>query len=174
MLHRSNSLRVALTSLALLALSLPAIAQQAPQDRVPLKVYIKGSPQGPPAFLIPLDPPLSIANVTWPGQSELLGPISFIETDQIQLGTDGAPISSNGIGVIQAANSDSLFVRWLGLVRLTATGMACEHSFVITGGKGRFVGASGNGAMKGELDFTKNEGWLNLEGVVSKPAAKAQ
>jgi hypothetical protein len=50
--------------------------------------------------------------------------------------------------------------------------MTCDHIFTVTGGKGRFAGATGSGAIKGEADLMKNVGSLTFDGVITRPTAK--
>jgi hypothetical protein len=164
MLHRPHSLRVALTILALVGLALPAVAQQAPKDMVPLKFVVTGT--FPTPFVVPVEPPIWILNVSgWTGEAEGIGPITYVESSTAQLGVDGALLSiNNATAVITAANGDAIFLRFSGLVRSTG----CDHQFVVTGGKGRFAGATGSGKATGDLKA------LTFEGMVSKPAAKPQ
>jgi len=175
MKHRTSCMGLALTAFILPALAhpCPAWAQQTSKDLVPFKAIAKGP--FPTPFVIPWDPPIWGFNVTWPAESELLGPCTYYENSTAQIGVDGAPMSiTNAIGALTAASGDAIFFRFSGLVYSTATGGGCDHRMVIVGGKGRFAGATGSGTIKGESDLAKNVGTLTFDGTISRPAAKPQ
>jgi hypothetical protein len=50
----------------------------------------------------------------------------------------------------------------------TASGLVGEQRFTITGGKGRFLGATGSGGWMGSLD-ANNQVTLVLDGIVTRP-----
>jgi hypothetical protein len=157
---------------AFLSLAAPGQAQQ-PQDMVPLKAVARGT--APAGFLVPVNPPIVSFQVQWTGESDLLGPFTYFESSQAQVGADGAPLTlNNAVAALTGANGDAIFVRFSGLVHLTATGVTCDHAFVIVGGKGRFVGATGSGTIKGVSDIAKNEGSLTFDGMISRPSTRSQ
>lgn len=146
----------------------PGQAQQPGGDKVPFKATIAGPIT--PFFTIPFDPPIAITSNTLPGQSDLLGAVTFVVHDRIHFGADGAPTrTSDGLGVMTAANGDALYVTFAGVPQVTATGLTAETRFTIFGGKGRFLGASGNGIWRAALDGKTNVLTLQVEGVVSRP-----
>jgi hypothetical protein len=160
---------LALTALALLGLAVPGIAQQPPQDLIAFKATAAWRIDG---FPIPLDPPVISARMTGTGQSDLLGAFTTVGHAMISLGVDGTPLfPMEEVQVFTAANGDALFVAIGGFPRPSATPgiFVPEGNWKIIGGRGRFAGAVGSGAFKGQADFAKNEATLTLEGKISRP-----
>jgi hypothetical protein len=158
-----------LAALTLGSLAGPVRAQQTPQDLVPFKATAAWRIDG---FPIPLDPPVISARMTGTGQSDLLGAFTTVGHAMISLGVDGVPLfPMEEVQVFTAANGDALFVSIGGFPRPSATPgiFVPEGNWKIIGGRGRFAGAVGSGAFKGQADFAKNEATLTLEGKVSRP-----
>ena len=83
---------------------------------------------------------------------------------------DGGPLSfKDGVGVMTAANGDALFISRNGLSRATATGVTVEFGYIVTGGRGRFAGATGSGVGRFVSDRSKNEITGFFEGTISAP-----
>jgi hypothetical protein len=162
-------LSLALTSLVLLGLALPALAQQPSTNRVALKASLTGPLT--PRFVIPLEPEIRLGNFTAEGTSDLLGAVKLIEANTVQMGTEGKGIAvTDGKGVMTAANGDALFLSYSGLV--LPSGTAADFAFVITGGRGRFVGATGSGVIHcvqyaDQQNFTRV-----IDGTVSAPVVR--
>jgi hypothetical protein len=78
---------------------------------------------------------------------------------------------SSGQFTTTGANGDAIFGTYSGhVVPTTATTGAIYGVFVITGGTGRFVGATGGGGATGTLDFVTGEANdLLLKGTISRP-----
>jgi hypothetical protein len=158
------------STLALLGLALPAVAQ-APQDQVPFKATV--GPYVGDVFVVPVSPPILSARTTAKGEATLLGPVTYLDLHTVQLGVDGGPLSfKDGIGVMTAANGDALFISRNGLSRATATGVAVEFGYIVTGGRGRFAGATGSGVGRAVGDRSKNEITVVFEGTISAPKAQ--
>jgi hypothetical protein len=171
-LSRRQLLQVAGTMAAAAASGITAAGAAEGGEMLPLKATFKGP--GFPPFVIPWDPPVWGAQVTAQGDSDLLGPITYLEHSTIQLSVVGAPISVPGaIGALVGANGDVLFFRFTGLVQPTATGVTCNHAMVFLGGKGKFVGATGTGVLQGEINAVKNEASGTITGTISMPKKSA-
>jgi hypothetical protein len=169
MIRQPYCLSLALTSLALLGLSLPAVAQQPVRNMVPLKASLSGPLT--PRFVIPVEPAIAVGTYSAEGTSDLLGAVKFVEVNNVQMGTAGKGIAvTDGKGVITAANGDALFVSFNGLV--LPSGTEGEFAFVITGGRGRFLGATGSGRIRCVADAGQNRLTRDFEGSVSAPVAQ--
>lgn len=118
----------------------PGATAPAP-DQVSFKANLAGDWDG---FLIPLNPPVVADRQSATGQADLLGQVTFVGHHFVQLNVAGIPQAvTDGLGVLAAANGDALFISWSGLVHRGAT--EAELAFVVTGGRGRFLGATGSG-----------------------------
>jgi hypothetical protein len=158
-----------LAAIAGMSLAAPAFAQ-APKDQVAFKATV--GPYLGDVHMVPLSPPIAYARQNTKGEATLLGPFTYLGSHNLQFGVDGIPISvGDGIGALTAANGDALFISFTGLLRVTATGLAAESSYVVTGGRGRFAGATGSGVARSSAN-SKNEISMVLEGTVSAPKAQ--
>lgn len=145
---------LALAAVLLLSTALPAVAQQAPRDQVPFRLTLTG-PLNIPDWVLPLSPPILFARHTAAGEAAGLGKFNYLDEVAVQLGVDENPLSmNNGIGVLMAENGDAIFLAFSGPVRSTADPnvFAPETTFTVTGGKGRFLGATGSGVLRGTVD----------------------
>jgi hypothetical protein len=159
---------VLLMSSALAAGPAPAQAQQPGDERVAFRATV-GGPVAP-FFMLPFDPPIAVASNTATGESDLLGAVSFAVYGCVHFGADGLPKrETDGLGVFSAEGGDAIFLNFSGLIRATETGFLGEQFFTITGGKGRFLGATGSGPWIGRLDAKTNEVILQIERTVSRP-----
>jgi hypothetical protein len=158
------------STLALLALALTAVAQ-APTDQVPFKATV--GPYVGDVFVVPVSPPIASGRTNAKGEATLLGPVTYLDLHTIQLGVDGGPLFfKDGIGVMTAANGDALFITRSGLSRATPTGVTGEFGYIVTGGRGRFAGATGSGVGHQVFDRSKNEATVVFEGTISAPKAQ--
>lgn len=160
---------VALAALALLGLALPrpAAAQQPPQNQVPLKANLVGPLT--PRFVIPLEPEIRLGTYTADGTSDQLGPVKLVEANTLRLGPDGTLLSvTDGIGVLTAANGDALFLTYSGLVTSqTGSDATAEFAFTITGGRGRFLGATGSGVIHCATQSAQKQFTRVFEGTIT-------
>jgi hypothetical protein len=160
---------LALTSVVLLGLSLPAVAQQPARNMVPLKASVTGPLT--PRFVIPLEPEIRVGTYTAEGTSDLLGAVKFVEVNTVQMGAEGKGISvTDGKGVLTVANGDALFISFSGLV--LPSGTEGEFAFVITGGRGQFLGATGSGRIHCVQYADQQKLTREFEGSVSAPVAR--
>jgi hypothetical protein len=97
--------------------------------------------------------------------------ITHVEYHIGHVGADGAfKTVTDGTGVMTGANGDALFISWSGFVRPTATsGIMGDGAFIITGGQGRFVGATGSGTLVTNPDLVTNVVTFTWDGIVSAP-----
>jgi hypothetical protein len=158
--------RLALTALVTWGMVLPGIAQaqQPSQEFVPFKATLAGTL--PSSFTIPLDAPLVADNSTLTGEASEIGPVTFVEHSIAQLTLDGRGFSvPYGVGVLTAANGDAIFLTFSGLVRPAGL----EAAYTVTGGRGRFKGATGQGVFLCVRDRPNNRMTRTFEGVISRP-----
>jgi len=162
---------LALTALALLGLAVPGIAQQSLiQSLVPFKASAVVTTD---SITIPLTPPVVPTRVTYSsGQSDLLGPFTGIAHQLTRLNTDGTRLSiTDGIGVWTAASGDSVFLSYSGMYPPSSSPdvILFQKAVAITGGTGRFAGASGSGAINGVVDVVKKQITMTFEGRITAP-----
>jgi hypothetical protein len=119
------------------------------------------------AFRIPTDAPMVVNTGQTTGEAGELGQVTFYEHFIANLGPDGVPVFvSNGIGALVAANGDAVYLRFAGLVR---TPTSADFGYTITGGRGRFKGATGSGVIRCVRDLQKQEQLRIFEGTISRP-----
>jgi hypothetical protein len=161
-------------ALALLALSFPSLAQaqQPIRDTVAFKATVGGIAD---FFVVPSDPPVGSGRLNFRGTSDLLGgAITFLDQHIGHLGVDGTfTRSTDGYGVFTGANGDAICIQWAGAARPTdkAGIYAFTGGFTITGGKGRFTGASGHGIMNSTVNLTNlevNQVWEGQVAVIRR------
>jgi hypothetical protein len=159
-----------LTALALMGLALHARAAQSPtQSLIPFKASAVVTSD---SIMIPLTPPIAPTRVTYSsGQSDLLGPFTGIAHQITRLHPDGTRLSiTDGIGVWTAANGDSIFVSYSGMFGpITPAQISFQKAIAITGGTGRFAGASGSGILNGVVDLVKKQTTMTFEGSITAP-----
>jgi hypothetical protein len=161
---------LALTALALIGLALPASAQQpSAQNLIAFKATAVVTSD---SMVIPLTPPVAATRVSYTsGQSDLLGPFTGMAHQINRLNPDGTRLSiTDGIGVWTAANGDSIFLSYSGLyLSVTPERISFQKAIAITGGTGRFAGASGSGILNGVGDLVKKQTTMTFEGMITAP-----
>jgi hypothetical protein len=140
--------------LAVLGLAGPGVAQQAArQEMVPFKVTMSYDTR---SFVIPGVPPLLSLEASAPGEAEPLGKFTLFLHYVIQVDTDGVPLFGAGDRAWMGANGDAFFSRGIVIRHPPAAAtphiLPFEGAQVITGGTGRFAGATGSGFYYGEFD----------------------
>jgi hypothetical protein len=144
-------------------------------EMVPLKAAGKGPVRKAHiAIVVPVNPPFVSAHISLAGDSELLGAFTYVAQHTATLDARGAPKTGSGIGALAAAGGDAVYISWSALAHPTATGAKAEGPFFITGGSGRFAGATGSGIMIGEIDNTRQELRCTWAGTISRPAATSR
>jgi hypothetical protein len=161
--------RVALVALALLGLAHPCGAQQSAQDLVPFKAVVKTGLTSP-VVVIPGNTPLAVSILNMKGEADFLGPVNYIELHPAQVGVDGKVYGINhAVGALTAANGDEIYCTYHGVVHPTTTGAEAEFAFTVTGGKGRFAGATGSGFVRGGVDRPQSTTTISIEAMISRP-----
>jgi hypothetical protein len=101
--------------------------------------------------------------VSGKGQSDLVGEFTIVAHRTVQMGVEGQFLWSSAEGVFTMANGDALYWRTNGLAGQPA-------AFIITGGRGRFCGAAGSGAIpRIVVDPGTGDATLTWEGTLSVP-----
>jgi hypothetical protein len=163
---------LALTVFAVLGPTV-AVAQQPPTNLVPFKATMAGEFRG---LFIPLNPPIVSEQLTSTGQADLLGQVTSADHYLAHLGVDGKLASiTDGMAALTAANGDALFITYSGLPRSPAAGEFAQQelAFTVTGGQGRFAGASGGGVIRDVIFMQGTPPKFTItrtfEGVVTAP-----
>jgi hypothetical protein len=172
MKQRLGGIGLALAALALFAHPVPALA--AAPIRMPFKATTTTASDH---FVIPLSTPLISARITGLGQADLLGTFKvvghhFLHPDVS--GSGGPEAITDGVQVFVTAAGDAIFITYSGLIRAGAAAgeITSEQVFTITGGQGRFVGATGGGVLSVDIKNTPTvEGQIlsALKGVINIP-----
>jgi hypothetical protein len=158
--HRIQYLALALAT-AVFAPMLPAGAQEPERETVPLKFSVRSKVDLAATFKIPMDPPLISQKLTGVGQAPLLGNFTTVEHVFIYADQDGNALMEDVVGALSNEQRDYLFYTVRGISQ------KLEYAFTITGGKGRFRGASGSGIMKPEMSDDPNQFTCHFEGTIS-------
>lgn len=150
----------------------PAAAQTF--SRKPIQVTMEGRGRFHQLVTIPVRPSVNSIQEQLSGQSELMGPFRWLSHGLIRnpavSGENLPGIVTDGIGAMTAANGDALFFTFSGSVRMTAPDVfAGEGLFTITGGSGRFVGASGSGTFKDAVFKNKGTHTRTVDGILLLP-----
>ena len=144
------------------AITAAAQAQTAPVDRVEFKSVftVKGQ-----SFPILADPPLLSWENQLAGEATGLGAFTGHAHAVVHLSVDGAPLFLNdGVLHMVGANGDAIYQRW------TFVFPAGLGAWTITGGKGRFVGATGSGTFTAVQDPAKpGDATITATGVLLIP-----
>src|SRR5437016_1865372 len=150
-MSRRQLLEVAGTAAAAAAVAAVGLAGPAEAaDLVAFKATMVSPLTQDSIVTIPVSPPVISAHITGPGQSPLLGAFTYIDHHRSHVGVDGVPkYTADALAVMTAANGDALFVKYSGFVHTTATPgiLMGEDAFIITGGTGKFLGATGSGTQ---------------------------
>jgi hypothetical protein len=137
------------TALALLGLAhpRPCPAQQTTLDLVPFKAVVQQTPLNTPVAIIPGTTPLAVSIIKMTGTADYMGAVSYIELHP----------------------GDEIYFTYHGVVHPTATGADAEFAFTVTGGKGRFAGATGSGLVKGGVDRPNNTVTIAIDAMITRP-----
>jgi hypothetical protein len=158
-----RSIGLALTCLVLLGISTVAQAQTPPKDMVALKIVDRTTVDPAVSFTLPMTYPVEYTKYVGTGEGSPLGPSTTVATDRTYLGVDGTELWYEGEGSWTAANGDAIFFTYVGLANPTKAG------FIITGGKGRFQGATGSGVFTYTVNADGTEFVDTYEGFISVP-----
>jgi hypothetical protein len=147
---------VALSLVAVLASAGPAAAG----EQVPFKGRLEGD-----VTVTPLAPPLRQVDVEAAGTATLLGKFTL----DIPHLVDGATRTAAGTYEFTAANGDKLYAEFTGTATPTATPgvLYIEETATITGGTGRFAGATGSFTGERLYDTAAGTTTGSFEGTLS-------
>lgn len=95
------------------------------------------------------------------GETELLGRFTTVEHVSAHADLAGNAIAEDVVGALTTSGGDALYYRDWGLSQ------KADYVFTITGGKGRFQGASGSGVMKPEFGATPEEFICHFDGSLT-------
>ncbi len=164
MKQMSGRLSLALTLFTLVGLTVPALAAEPPKGMVAFTIPSRVQPDPAASYPIPLDPPLMTIKLTGGGDAAPIGKFTTIEQPMLRMGVDGSGLWTEAVGVFSGENGDTITYQYKGLIPRQ------EAAFVITGGTGRFKGATGSGSMTW-ADDAKTPGYLvcTFVGFISEP-----
>ena len=158
--------RLPLALLALLALAGPAAAER--QENQERQVPFRGQFEGV-STVIAVDPPIATAITSGTGNATHLGQFSFQHPHTVNFGTSQLAGTFN----LVAANGDKIFADISGQISPTSTPgiVLVEGTATVTGGTGRFAGASGSFAIQRLFDPATFISVGSFEGTISSPGA---
>jgi hypothetical protein len=159
-----DRLSLALTLLTLVGVAVPAIAAEPPKGMVAFTIPSRVQPDAAASYPVPLDPPLMSIKLVGGGEAAPIGKFTTIEQPMVRLGVDGNELWTEAVGVFTGENGDAITYQYKGVVPIR------EAAFIITGGRGRFKGATGSGRMSWAEDAT-TPGYLvcTFVGFISEP-----
>jgi hypothetical protein len=145
----SRRAALALAALAAFTLARPGVAQTQ-QSAANLQDFKATFLVKEGVFPIPADPPLFSWENQLSGEATLLGAFTGHAHAVVHLGVDGIPLFTNdGVLAFVAPNGDTIYQRWAMVFPAGVGG------WTITGGKGRFAGATGSGTFTAVVDPAK-------------------
>jgi hypothetical protein len=150
-------------AIALAVFTAPGLASPAAADE---QVPFKGTLQGD-ATIIPLIPPLVFADVDATGNATHLGAFTL----DIPHTVDRGKMTAKGRYVFTAANGDEVYADFDGFSTLTDVPnvIAVVETATITGGTGRFAGATGSFMAYRLFDRVALTTTGYFEGTISPP-----
>jgi hypothetical protein len=148
---------LALTALTVLALVGPAAAG----EQVPFKGSLEGD-----VTVTPLAPPIVMADVNAAGNATHLGKFA-LDIPHVVNRANGTAVGSYEF---TAANGDTLTADFTGVAVPIAPGVLyIEETATITGGTGRFAGATGSFTVERLFDTVAGTTQGSFEGTISSP-----
>lgn len=159
-----RTIRLRLSLLAILAMAVMLAAPVAAADQVIFKGRLAGT-----VAVTPLDPPLASVLIEATGNATQLGAFTLRVPHLVNQATR----IGQGSYVFTASNGDMLTADFTGLATLVEPGVLTTHeTAVITGGTGRFAGASGSFVADRTFYLTTGETVGSFDGSVSAPGAR--
>jgi hypothetical protein len=164
----SHARRITLAIIAMLAL-VGAIPQgAAATSQVPFRATFAET-----SSVAPCGTTLLCATINGTGQATLLGKTT--EPASVVFDTSSSPapgcFSETRTTTLIAANGDTLTLVGPGQVCFGATTGSAQDSWTVTGGTGRFSGASGSGTDSAAIDTTTGNAVSVFTGTLSAPTA---
>ena len=147
----------------LLSIALPAVKAQSVE---PLRATILISETiqtigAPPCFLQ--------GNISGTGVAARIGKVTLASTDCINPLDPTFTIfsfASDNVA-LSLANGDQIFARYFGTFTIEDSTGVITGGYEITGGTGRYAGATGAGTVQGVEDMTTGKGQIQLIGTIS-------
>jgi hypothetical protein len=159
-----RTVRLPVALLAALALAVTLSAPVGATDEVTFKGRLAGT-----VAVTPLDPPLASVLIEATGNATQLGTFTL----QVPHHVNQATRIGQGSYVFTASNGDMLAADFTGQATLVEPGVLTTHeTAVITGGTGRFAGASGSFIADRTFYVATGETVGSFEGSVSAPGAR--
>ena len=131
-----KTLRLQMTALFLTVLTAAFAASAKPDKELPFRGTIQG------VEIATVEFPLLFVDATGSGEASHLG--RFTLTYELEVDLLTLPFETSGSAVFTAANGDSLFTDIVGLGTPDGDFVSVVEAHTITGGTGRFEGASGS------------------------------
>jgi hypothetical protein len=158
-----STVRFAFALLSVLAFAGPAAAGQ----QVPFKGKLGGTVTRAP---VPDSPNVVFVLVEGEGTGTHLGHFSFTVPHYV----DSVARTAEGDYEFVAANGDTVTARFTGAARPTATPgvLLIRETATITGGTGRFAGATGSFVVERLYDTAAGTTAGSFDGTISSPGAK--
>ena len=131
-------------------------------ERVPFKGRFEGT-----QTRTPLTPPFAQIDGSATGTASHLGRFT-VEFPHI---VNGATLAGEGDYIFTAANGDTLTAHFTGEGQANGTIVSIVEHAIITGGTGRFAGATGSFVVEREFDRATGITHGSFEGTISSPGA---
>lgn len=158
-----NAFNVCLLVTAAILFGLPEKA--AAKEEAPFKARFVTEVSATPA------PPLLYLEITGEGQASHMGrTFTYTDNQVVNLITGAATATYT----LVAANGDKVVVAIELQANFVADGVTFAGTYVVTGGTGRFSGATGSGALHGAAvptSATAHIGWFEMAGSLTSPGA---
>jgi hypothetical protein len=159
--------RIMCLALSLVAMAALALRSQAADRQVPFNAAFTD------VFVSDGNFPIARITVIGEGQATPLGKATTATTNQlVNLNTGEATATYT----FAAANGDTIVLeeKFLSTFDATSGRVTFDGTYVVTGGTGRFTGATGSGTLSGSAVFTgpnNGIGSFTLLGTISSPAS---
>jgi hypothetical protein len=163
LLEAAGTAAAAITTLGLAG----AAAGTTPDAAEPLQIALKGPI--PEIVVVPLDPPMLSGRPNLSGQHPVLGQVAYIDDHEARLGLDGNALIGKGRGVLTGANGDAIFVEWVQVFGPPPAAGSFEGTgaFVVTGGTGKYRGATGSGSLRTQGEGGTKQLTFTYDGMVA-------
>jgi hypothetical protein len=161
-----------------LALTISAAAPLIALELIPVHGSLKGTYT---ITQLQSSPPLYSGHATADGIVSSLGKATLVVDGQTTTDSSGniVPVAGTWIATLTAANGDQVFLRYLFPANDNAAGKyTLSGEYTVTGGTGRFSGATGKGTYSAEGTYSLLPGLVDgkfagsLEGDISTPGKK--
>jgi hypothetical protein len=157
----NKAFRLLLSAVTLVAMVLTVAGPVAASDEVSFRGQLAGT-----VTVTPLDPPLASVLIEAGGTASQLGSFTLEVPHLVNQAT------RTGVGSYEftAANGDTLTADFTGQATLVSPGVLTTHeTAVITGGTGRFAGASGSFIADRTFYLATGQTIGSFEGTISRP-----